>query len=363
MSNKPFSIRFITNSIKLLLLPIFLLSQVPAGYYDNAQGKTGTELKTALYDIIKGHTEYTYTSTSTDVWDILKASDKDISNPNNVILIYSGRSVDAEQEYNSASGWSREHVWAKSRGDFGTDRGAGTDAHHLRPCDISVNSARNNRWFDECTEPYYDNGVNTGSFTSSTEWVWKPREEVVGDIARMMFYMATRYEGENGEPALELIDYIPSDKYTNEPIHAKLSTLISWHLKDTVDATERTRNDVIYSYQNNRNPFIDHPEYVYLIWGDVSGMGYIPNKFQIGKAYPNPFNPSFNLPVELSESSKISISLSNILGQAVRHKEFGILSSGEYNFVFDEPELSSGIYFVQTNVDCYEDVQRVVLVK
>ncbi len=78
--------------------------------------------------------------------------------------------------------------------------------------------------------------------------------------------LATRYEGENGEPDLEVIDSIPSDNYTNEPIHAKLSALLVWHQEDPVDDFERNRNEVIYSFQNNRNPFIDHPEYVDEIW-------------------------------------------------------------------------------------------------
>ena len=113
-----------------------------------------------------------------------------------------------------ARGWTREHVWAKSRGDLGTSRGAGTDIHHLKPCDVSVNSARNNRWFAECTEEYLDGGVTpTGSYTSTDDWVWKPRDEVKGDIARMIFYMATRYEGENAEVDLEIIDSIPSDNW------------------------------------------------------------------------------------------------------------------------------------------------------
>ena len=137
-------------------------SQIPAGYYDDAQGLGGDVLKTALYNIIKGHTEYIYTTDTTDVWDILKETDRDPDNPDNVILIYTGWSVDAAQEWNNGDGWEREHVWAKSRGDFGTDPGAGTDVHHLRPIDPSVNSARNNRWFAECYEEYFDNGIPTG---------------------------------------------------------------------------------------------------------------------------------------------------------------------------------------------------------
>lgn len=127
------------------------LSQIPDGYYDKAHDSYGHELKTRLYSIIKGHTEFPYSSSSTDTWDILKESDRDTANAANVILFYTGWSVNAAQEFNDGSGWNREHVWAKSRGDFGTSPGAGTDAHHLRPSDISVNKARSSRWFDTCS--------------------------------------------------------------------------------------------------------------------------------------------------------------------------------------------------------------------
>ena len=251
----------------LFLWSLLTYAQIPAGYYDPADGLTGTALKSALHSIIDGHTEYSYTSSSTDVWDILKQTDKDPNNSNNVLLLYTGWSVNAAQEYNSGAGWTREHVWAKSRGNFGTSKGAGTDVHHLRPCDVSVNSARNNRWFDNAPTQYIDGGVPTDSYYSTTDWIWEPRDAVKGDVARMLFYMVVRYEGGSGEPDLELVDYLPSNNSTTDPIHAILSTLLQWHLDDPVDSYEINRNDVIYSFQNNRNPFIDHPEYVCEIWG------------------------------------------------------------------------------------------------
>jgi len=351
--------------ILLLFLPIFLLAQIPSGYYDTIQDQTGDELKTILYNIIKDHTEYPYTSSSTDTWDILKDADEDPNNPENVILIYSGRSVDAEQEYNNGAGWSREHVWAKSRGDFGTSNGAGTDAHHLRACDISVNSARNNRWFDECSEPYYDGSFNTGSFTSSTEWVWKPRDEVKGDVARMMFYMATRYEGDNGEPDLELIDYIPYDQYTNDPIHAKLSTLLLWHTQDSVDINEQRRNDIIYSYQNNRNPFIDHPEYVDLIWGDQStGVNMdIPEQFEIEPVYPNPTNFTFNIPLNIDEDMNVAVNLFDVTGKKSGNGRYFKLSRGDHRLKVDLNDQNSGVYLVRTVLNNQTNLQRIILLK
>lgn len=266
---------FITGwfSLALLLFTLTTYAQIPSGYYNDAQSKTGEELKLALNSIIKGHVEFPYTSTSTDTWDILKVADRDPSNSNNVIGIYSGFSMDGPAEYASGSGWSREHVWAQSRGEFGTTRGAGTDCHHLRAEDVSTNSARSNRNFDECTTPYIDgSGTYSGateSFTSSTEFVWKPRAEVKGDVARMLFYMATRYEGENSEPDLELVEELQASD-SKAPLHAKLSTLLQWHTEDPVSQAEQDRNDVIYGYQGNRNPFIDHPEYVASIWVEES---------------------------------------------------------------------------------------------
>jgi len=260
------------KTVKSLALVFYILffclpsfAQIPSGYYDAAAGKTGAQLKAALNDIISGHTTYPYSSSSTDVWDILKAADKDPNNSANVIGIYSGFSMDAAAEYNNGDGWNREHVWAKSRGDFGTSVGPGTDCHHLRVADISTNGARGNRNFGYGDTYYNDTqGFYSGSTlskTSSTDDVWEPRDEVKGDVARMMFYMATRYEGENGEVDLELTETLlgSTDK---SPFHAKLSVLLGWHQQDPVSSAEIQRNDIIYSYQNNRNPFIDHPEYV-----------------------------------------------------------------------------------------------------
>lgn len=257
-------------SVLLFAISIACFGQIPSGYYDTADGLSGDPLKTALYDIIKGHTEYPYTSSSTDTWDIIKLTDQDPSDPTKVICIYSGFSRDAAAEYNSGAGWNREHVWAKSRGDFGTTKGAGTDIHHLRAADVSTNSARSNRNFnDPCDTQYVDGDGTTDSYTCSGEFSWEPRDEVKGDVARMIFYMATRYEGENGEPDLELTETLQGQT-AKDPLHGVLSVLIDWHNADPVSTTETSRNDIIYSYQGNRNPYIDHPEYVALIWGSGS---------------------------------------------------------------------------------------------
>jgi endonuclease I len=245
---------------------ILRFDPIPIGYYSSAINLEGEDLKSALHEIIKDHVEFSYG----ELWDILKETDIDTQNTDHVIGIYSGFSMDAAAQYDASKGWTREHVWAKSYGDFGTTIGPGTDVHHIRAEDVSTNTDKNNRSFDECDKQYVDDQGNyfgpTSSFISESSWTWEPRDEVKGDVARMMFYMVVRYEGEEGDPDLELVDFIV-DKRNKAPIHGRLSTLLKWHKDDPVDNYEHYRNHIIYTkYQHNRNPFIDHPEFVSRIW-------------------------------------------------------------------------------------------------
>ncbi|CAL9531623.1 Extracellular ribonuclease [Streptomyces sp. enrichment culture] len=224
-------------------------------YYDAAAGKTGTALKSALHTIISDQTKLSYSA----VWDALKVTDQDPDNSSNVILLYSGISRSKTLNGGDVGDWNREHVWAKSHGDFGTSTGPGTDLHHLRPEDVQVNSIRGNKDFDNGGSSFTNSG---GSLTDSNSF--EPRDAVKGDVARMILYMAVRYEGTDGWPDLE-----PNDTVTNgtNPYHGRLSVLKQWHQQDPPSAFEKNRNDVIFaSYQHNRNPFIDHPEWVEAIW-------------------------------------------------------------------------------------------------
>ncbi|MBO8184948.1 endonuclease I family protein [Streptomyces spirodelae] len=230
-------------------------NDAPADYYKDAEGKTGPELKSALHGIIEKSDALSYDQ----VWDALKATDKDPDNSSNVVLLYTGRSQSADDNGGGADQWNREHVWAKSHGDFGTATGPGTDIHHLRPTDASVNSTRGNKDFDEGggeVEEAPGNHTDGDSF--------EPRDAVKGDVARMVLYMAVRYEGEDSFPDLE-----PNDKVDNgsAPAMGRLSVLKKWNEQDPPDAFEKRRNDVIYDqFQHNRNPFVDHPEWVDAIW-------------------------------------------------------------------------------------------------
>jgi len=164
--------------------------------------------------------------------------------------------------------------------------------------DTNTNSTRSNRGFDNCTDCaiVYDKwSNNTNSLKDNTDWSFEPRPEVKGDVARMLFYMAVRYEGYDGYPDLELSETImPSTD--NTPFHGILSTLLEWHRNDPVDSWEENRNNIIYyDYQDNRNPFIDHPEIAEHLWGDKTGINWPEMPLDIVefnnasiKIFPNP---------------------------------------------------------------------------
>ncbi|GAA2706998.1 endonuclease [Actinoplanes palleronii] len=226
-------------------------------YYAAASGKSGAALKSALHTIIStGVTKLSYDG----VWNALKVTDQDPSNSSNVILLYSGTSRSKTLNGGDVGDWNREHVYAKSHGDFGTVTGPGTDLHHLRPEDVTVNSIRDNKDFD--TGGSAVSGA-AGNYTDSDSF--EPRAAVKGDVARMIFYMAVRYSGDDGFADLEVNNSVSNG---SNPYIGKLSVLLQWNAADPPDAFEKNRNQVIYStYQHNRNPFIDHPEWVSSIFG------------------------------------------------------------------------------------------------
>ncbi|OEJ37475.1 ribonuclease [Streptomyces agglomeratus] len=227
----------------------------PSTYYAAAAGKTGAALKSSLYTIISTQSTVSYDQ----VWTALKNTDQDPANTANVIELYTGKSIAKTRNGGNTGDWNREHVWAKSHGDFGTSTGPGTDLHHLRPEDVTVNSIRGNKDFD--------NGGTAvsgaaGNYTDADSF--EPRSAVKGDVARMILYMAVRYDGGDGFADLE-----PNDRVSNGSLPAigRLSVLKQWSLQDPPDTFEKRRNEIIYNtYQRNRNPFIDHPEWVESIW-------------------------------------------------------------------------------------------------
>lgn len=211
------------------------------GYYVGFEDWTGDNLETLIRARLnQGVTMQTYG----DARDILQITDRDPDNADNLIVVFLGHSVPAV--WDRGVTWNREHVWPQSLLGVSTNndsRHIGADLHNLKPANPSENSRKGNKFLDNVT---------------STVAYAPPRDEIKGDLARMMFYMVMMYDH------LELVNTIPTVYQ-----YALLDVLLEWHLLDPVDDFERNRNEVIYHYQGNRNPFIDRPEWVEIIWGPI----------------------------------------------------------------------------------------------
>ncbi len=233
----------------------------PLGYYNGTENLTGGELKKALHEIIKDHVDFSYYRTA----QIINYSDSDPANPENVILFYLQESRNASMYGMGGDYINREHVWAKSHGYFSGIRPMDSDVHNLRPADASVNEDRGNKDFDNVRP----NGTQHHEATECwfTEWAWEPGPATKGQVARILFYMATRYEDADLEIDLELVDKINTFPL---PEHGKLSTLIEWNNQYPPSDFERRRNERIYQIQQNRNPFVDNPNFANLIWNEKS---------------------------------------------------------------------------------------------
>ena len=248
----------------LLLLAITtasIVAQIPNGYYNNANGKTGDELKTALHDIIKGHhvvsyngllNAFAYTDCKPNgkIWDIYSNIEYSLN---------TGLCGEYEQEGDC---WNREHTWPQSW--FNESTTPRSDLFHVYPTDGFVNGQRSNYPYGEVNNPIYTsgNGSKLGPCVTSgySGRVFEPIDEYKGDIARSYFYMSVRYYSEDSDWG--------SSGMTNkaEIKDWAMTMLLRWSDEDPVSDKEIARNNAVYGYQNNRNPFIDHPEYARMIW-------------------------------------------------------------------------------------------------
>ncbi|KUJ60711.1 endonuclease I [Flavobacteriaceae bacterium CRH] len=265
-------------SYLLLLFVTFGFAQIPSGYYNTATG-TGYTLKTQLYNIIKGHTDNGYAG----LYTTYQTSDVDnfYENDGTVLDMYS-ENPSGTDPYNYSTGstqrcgnysvegdcYNREHIIPQSV--FNEASPMVADAHFITPTDGKVNGMRSNYPHGTVSSVTYtsQNGSKLGSSSVSgySGTVFEPVNAFKGDIARMYFYFATRYENTVAGYSYPMFDGSSNKVFTA----AFLSVLLAWNAQDPVSAREIARNNAIYARQNNRNPYIDHPEYVNQIWGGTS---------------------------------------------------------------------------------------------
>ncbi len=259
----------------LILWAAVLNAQIPSGYYDNANGLSGSALKTALHNIIDDHTVKSYD----DLWTAFQTTDK--KDDESVWDMYSNCSFTFGSNQcgsytNECDCYNREHSFPQSW--FSSGSPMVSDLFHIYPTDGKVNGFRSNYPFGETSSPTTTTGngskLGSCSYPGYTGTVFEPIDEYKGDFARTYFYMATRYEDVIAGWYANSTEADAVLQANNFPVYEEwfLNMIMEWHTNDPVSTKETERNDAVYGIQNNRNPFIDHPEYVGYIWGGQSPL-------------------------------------------------------------------------------------------
>ncbi len=235
----------------------------PANYYNTATG-TGATLKSQLHNIIDNHTVRSYDAARS----LLQITDAVPNRPGYMLLAYDEVELNVAAinpngsipGWDQAATWNREHTWPASLQGNSSSPGY-SDLHQLRPTFTQTNSNRGNLSFGGA---FGSRSGNTGT-VSDGGTVWYPGNADAGRIARQQFYMAVRYDGsDSGTGNLELVE--TSNPGSNQL--GKLSRMVQWHYAAPVDEFELLRNQRVFGLQNNRNPFIDRPEYVWSVFMD-----------------------------------------------------------------------------------------------
>ena len=325
-------------------------STQPMSYYDSLDNLADTALRQALQDIIADPTTVR-AQTYADVIAILKEADQNPANSNQVWLVYSeeGRpKLDFQTSSNNTGKWNREHTYPRSRGGFfdieedkiadGIDvfwttkadslRHGNSDAHALRAADASENSSRNNKHYGDYVGP-------TGTLGSFK-----------GDVARSVLYMEIRYNG------LQVVNGFPS--ITGQL--GDLATLLDWHRNDPPDDFEMNRNNIVYNWQFNRNPFIDQPLMVEYIWGTNIGDTWMQSlSIDEGEelkvsVYPNPTNGRVYIS---GLNTETNIEVFSIEGKLLK----------TYKAVEDyiDLDLASGLYMLKLISDKQSEIKKIII--
>lgn len=373
--------------MKKIYILVFILSQsisfaqIPAGYYNTATGN-GYTLKTQLYNIIKNHNDQGYPA----LWTLYTNTafrDNYYENDGSLLDMYSEKPAGPDSyQYTSTSQqcgnyngegvcYNREHLIPQSYFDNYAIDPMKNDAFHVIPSDGYVNGQRNNLPFGRVNSATYTstNGSKKGSNLNSgysagySGTVFEPIDEFKGDIARSFFYFATRYENimsnfyntANGSTTEAKVMFDGSNNKVFSDTF--LNILITWHLNDPVSAKEIAINNRVYQHQGNRNPYIDHPEYVCQIWSTpcaaLSNQNFA--SLETISVYPNPSNENkitIETDIELDE-----IQLINLNGQLIQWIKKPEFSNNTYTL----ENLPQGFYLLRLNSKNQSLTKKIVI--
>ncbi|MCF6131858.1 endonuclease [Flavobacterium wongokense] len=344
-------------------------NSIPPGYYNTATG-TGYTLKTQLFNIIKDHNDRGYAG----LWTTYETSDRDhqYENDDTLIDLYSENPTGADPynfvintnqcgSYSAEGGcYNREHVIPQSYFGNGVQP-MYSDAHSVLPTDGKVNGWRDDHPYGvvaATTNPCnagatntpcatqngskLGNNVNSGYSAGYSSKVFEPLDAFKGDIARVIFYFATRYEDQlvgffttTSSEAKVIFDGTSGHTFSQ----TFLNILLTWNTQDPVSAREIERNDAIYARQGNRNPFIDHPEWATTIWGLPLAVSDFDSLATVS-IYPNPSRDVVNISTGIALDQ---IDIITINGQVLQQIKNPTFENNNYTI----SNLPKGFYFVK----------------
>ena len=379
----------------IVLLSSFIgIAQIPTGYYNTATG-SGYILKTNLKTIISNDNIVTGTTGYGNLWTLyaneLRDNFTEYDNDGYLFDIYTEKpgggnndpynfTSTAQQDSgsNCAEGgcYNREHLVPQSYFEKYALYPMRNDAHHVVPSDKFVNAERGNFPFGKVQTASYTsangskkgNNLNSGYSAGYTSTVFEPLDDFKGDVARSFFYFATRYEDsmDNYYTSVQNIDpqaanYVPCKAMFDGSINKVfsdtfLNILLTWHINDPVSNKEISFNNKIYTYQGNRNPYIDHPEFVCQIWStQCTALNneefYLQDKITIS---PNPSNGTFR--IQLADTLEtIDLEIYSTLGQKVLEKKSITTQEIEIN------DLSQGVYLAKFSKNNQVVVKKIVI--
>jgi endonuclease I len=345
---------------------------VPEGYYGTALGLTGDALKTALHEIIDGHVVLGYDF----AWTAFRTTD---DKPNGKVWdIYSdvpGGTPPYEYTFGvdeggiggvEGNGYTREHSWPKSW--FGGNVSPmNSDLFALYPCDAHVNGNRGNNPYGEVASPDWVslNGSRRGpcSYPGYSGIAFEPVDAYKGDLARTYFYMSTRYYTEDG-------GWPGSPMTTGAELRPwAIDMLLGWHVLDPVSWKEIQRNGTIYALQQNRNPFIDMPEFAGLMFQATGIDEAIAPQFALHQSTPNPFNATTDISFVVPSGTDVAeLSIYSARGALLRRWTWLSPDPGLTTLSWDSTDrvgdqVASGVYFYRLEVDGSTDRRKMVLLR
>jgi endonuclease I len=347
---------------------------IPAGYYASTVGLVGSPLRVALHNLMKNHTVQSYS------FALTAFSTTDIKPNGKIWDMYSdipGGTPPYEYDYGDQGqgateglGYNREHTWPQSW--FNESSPMVSDLWNLFPSDAKVNGYRANYPFGDVGTATITslNGSKVGPNISPGYGgtVFEPIDPYKGDLARFHWYMNTRYFGQDaswpGSPSTDGAEFLP---WARELYR-------EWHANDPVAWKERMRNGAIYLYQNNRNPYVDHPEFLEMIWDSTAvtavGPGTSPESgLRLRPFAPNPFSVRTAITFDLPRTVPVSLSIFDLSGRRVRQLVSNFsLAPGTHSYQWNGRDdagtlLQAGLYFCRLDAGAARETKRLVFAR